>query len=373
MGFGMLQESLRPAFTEMNLPEKFYTYLMEQNFHELREAAHKLKGRCSYVCLPKMVEVTDKLKVAARERQEEECYQYLIEVLDECIFMERYIMIKKLQNDEPREKWINLNPELVKLLEGRDNLPDLMNELKTSYKVTHEESKNESEEKPTENNTEENLVGSSQNANEQQQEISIPIQEEVKVQTSNEELKVSPTHFHENTIKTVLEPIPEAEEKEKEEVKQNELEEEKKPLFNNVKNVNSVSESLKYESKKSSEKLPGSSDTIQLEESKGEREELHSSKLGRSRTNINLEEIKEFAEEGSEATSNLLRKSSSRVLTDHNENNSSRAPEIKIQDSLPKEKSAPLLIISSKKKRIKEEQVTDDDYPFDSGLKCNIF
>ena len=382
MGFNMLCESLRPAFTEINYPEKFYTYLMENNFHELGEAAHKLKGRSSYVCTGKLVKVSDQLKVAARKSQELECYQYVIDVLEESLFLERYIMIKKLQKDEPREKWINLRPELVKLIEGKDNIPDMITELKTAYQVSKGEEVAQKE--PEEKNETENIAGSSQdNTNVQHEETSNtntnsnpdvifffdpPAVEEVK-----SDIKVSPSHFHENSIKTVLEPIPE--EKEKEENKQ---EDERKSGKTNGKSINSspTDKNVKFDLK-SPEKLPGSSDTnpqiIMFEENKVEREDLHSSKLGKSRSNANiqLEEIKEASGENSEPV-NFLRKSSSRVLTDPNENNSSRN-ELKKQDSLQKENSAPLIIISSKKKRIKEEQVTDDDYPFDSGLKCNIF
>ncbi len=42
-------------------------------------------------------------------------------------------MIKLLQRGEPREKWIHLRPELIKLMENKDNIPRIMAELKNGY------------------------------------------------------------------------------------------------------------------------------------------------------------------------------------------------------------------------------------------------
>ncbi len=65
-----------------------------------------------------------------------------------------------------------------------------------------------------------------------------------------------------------------------------------------------------------------------------------------------------------------LEKISSRVLTETHSNKTGGARK---QESLPTEPEAPVMLISSKKRRSQEDQATDDDYPFDSGLKCNIF
>lgn len=360
----MLEMGLSSSFKEDNFFELFYKHLMDGDLHGLDHAAHKMKGRCNYVSATRLVEVCNNLKVAAREGKEQDSYAHLITVIDESLFMERYIMINKFLKDEPTEKWINLRPELVKLLENRQNLPDTIKELKDAYKSEGSQAAdaNKGVEGP---NTE--GAGNIELGSGTQPE---PQQGETKSQF--EDIAVKPPHFHENSIRTVLEAIPE--EKEKEELKQNENFEQKSnpdqakiseassPEMNNYGSSDAVLNENRVEGSSYSE-----------EENK-RREEPQIARQGRTATHINkdLEEIKERQEESLDSPT-ALGKISNRTAENKEEVSPPRSSDIKLSEESNPDKAPTVVIIKPKAKKMREFQASDDDYPFDSGLKCNIF
>jgi len=359
----MLEMGLSSSFKEDNFFELFYKHLMEVDLHGLDHAAHKMKGRCNYVSATRLVEVCNNLKVAAREGKEEESYAHLITVIDESLFMERYIMINKFLRDEPTEKWINLRPELVKLLENRQNLPDTIKELKDAYKAGGSKA-------PDANKVEgSNIEGAGNIELESGTQSGL---QEGEIKPQFDEIAVKPPHFHENSIRTVLEAIPE--EKEKEELKQNE---------------NSEQRSIPDQAKISEASSPemnnyGSSDAVLIENKVGgssyseeenkKREEPQITRQGRTATHINkdLEEIKERQEESLDSPT-ALGKISNRTAENKEEVSPPRSSDIKISEESNPDKEPTVVIVKPKAKKMREFQASDDDYPFDSGLKCNIF
>jgi len=279
--------------------------------------------------------------------------------------MERFININKFLKDEPTEKYINLQPELVKLLENRNNIPEIMKELKESYVP----------ESPAENER------NDANANEEVQSPNVDLgsgaqseKVESDVQPHNEEVTVKPPHFHENSIRTVLESIPE--EKEKEEVKQNEASDEREKL----KTIESSLEENNYGAPGNADaaleinKVQGSSySESNIEENK--RDEAQFNQQPRpvvTHINQNLEEIKEKQEESVDSPT-VLGKTSSRNADNKEELSPPKSSDRKIKDEPTVEKAPTVIFVQTKTKKTREFQASDDDYPFDSGLKCNIF
>ncbi len=275
--------------------------------------------------------------------------------------MERFININKFLKDEPTEKYINLQPELVKLLENRNNIPEIQKELKDSYvpEAPAEAERNDA------------------NANEEPQSANVELgsgaQPEIvqsEIQTQSEEITVKPPHFHENSIRTVLEAIPE--EKEKEEVKQNEVSDDKERLKTTESNLDENSGTpANVDAALDINRPQGSSySESNLEENK--RDEAQLNKQPRSvvtHINQNLEEIKERQEESMESPTGVGKTSSRNT----EELSPPKSSDRKTKDEPPVEKAPTVVFVQTKTKKTREFQASDDDYPFDSGLKCNIF
>lgn len=331
-----------------------------------------------------LVKVCKQLQESAKDQNEEACFKSLIEVIDECFFIERYVMIKKLQKEEDTEKWIKLRPELSLLMEKRNDVSAAIEEIKEMYKSgkggdNSGEPAGDAKEQEKEQEKEPGPVSSSGSG------IYIFQQEpeSIQAQGSSSSSFTSPVegvvlfhpHFHETSMKTVLEPIPE--EKEKEEQKQNEsMDDERRRSVYREKLSERSSESEFKINQKSPDSVRNRSNFAGISDAQEENKaaDPQSSSIRRLRSDV-LNMAEENKEDAINFANNL---NSNRELSygdnvRNNEVNLDNASGSKIEKNPADDNAGAHIIISSKKRRNREERADDDDYPFDTGLKCNMF
>ena len=207
-------------------------------------------------------------------------------------------MIKKLQNGEDTEKTLQLSVEVKQLLEGRDNLPEVIASLKKAYEVSKisqeaEKAAAARREESSKSSAREESISSSPRHNGEEvnsNQASLIELEESKTQAKDN--KPSNNTMHEISTKTRLETIPE--EKEKEESKTYENSEERRGFKEPVVANFLAPPNIVVPEAQNKQKL----DTASLrdqEELKMEDLDHQSDRLSRSRGLIqhNLEEVKE--------------------------------------------------------------------------------
>ena len=328
--------------------------------------------------LPKLISACGNLQASGKKNDDEEAqFRYFIELVDESIYMERYLMIKKLQNGEDTDKLIELSPEIKELLQGRDNLPEVIAKLKKAYeesKITEEAEKAEALKKEESGKSpvrEENISSSPRSSREESKSNQARLVELEESKTQAKDNKLSNNTMHEISTKTRLETVPEETEKEESKNYENseELRGSKEPVVANYLAPPNMVVPEAQNKQVIDIISPRGQEELKMEDS-----DPQSNRFSRSRSLIqhDLEETKENREESVDSPAGLLRNSSQRKRTEIR-SEVERSLESKNEGSVNVGNGGVKIIVSSKKRKAKEEQVYDDDYPFDSGLKCNIF